>query len=275
MRGWRAPFLAVALAACGIADPPPPAPPKRPQRIVSLDYCADQFVLKLADRDQIAAVSTGAVKEFSYMRAAARGVPAVRARAEEALLLRPDLVVRAYGGGPRVTGLLARAGVPVAQVGYAEDLEGVRRTVRDMAAALGQPARGEALVREMDASLARIHADARRPSALYVTPGGVTTGPGSLVDELMRAAGYRNFETTPGWRPLPLERLVAETPDMVAFARFGATDTSPWTATRHPQMRAVLAQKPVAMLDGAWTDCGGWFAVEAVETMAAQRGDAP
>ena len=48
-----------------------------PQRIVSLDYCADQYVLKLADEEQILAISPDAVKDFSYMREAAAGVPTV------------------------------------------------------------------------------------------------------------------------------------------------------------------------------------------------------
>ncbi|MCA8893462.1 MAG: ABC transporter substrate-binding protein, partial [Hyphomonas sp.] len=67
---------------------------------VSLDYCADQYVLKLADREQILAISPDGDKEFSYMHEAAEDVPTVRPVAEDVLVLKPDLVVRAYGGGP-------------------------------------------------------------------------------------------------------------------------------------------------------------------------------
>ena len=48
---WVLVLLALALAQPASAEP---------RRIVSLDYCADQFVLALADRDQIAALSRGA-----------------------------------------------------------------------------------------------------------------------------------------------------------------------------------------------------------------------
>lgn len=240
--------------------------------MVSLDYCADQFVLKLADRDQIAGVSPDAGKDFSFMRAEAAGLPVVRSTAEDVLAQRPDLVVRSYGGGPGVEHLMARAAVPVAQLGYAGDFDGVRANVRDMAAALGHPARGEALIAEMDARLAAVAGQARSGrAALYLTPAGVTTGAGSLVHVLLEAAGLENFEQQPGWRPIPLERLAREQPDLIAFARFGAAghQSDAWSAARHPIAQRQLAERPVAAVDGAWTACGGWFLAEAVETLAA------
>jgi len=84
-------------------------------RIVSLDYCADQYVLKLADPESVLAISPDAVKDFSYLQDAAKSVPTVRPIAEDVLSLKPDLVVRSYGGGPNATSFFAQAGVPVLQ----------------------------------------------------------------------------------------------------------------------------------------------------------------
>jgi iron complex transport system substrate-binding protein len=273
--------LAAALGAASCAPPPaapPPGPPAPPRRVVSLDYCADQFVLKLADRDQIAGLSPDAGKDFSFMRGAAAGLPQVRSTGEDVLAARPDLVVRSYGGGPGVEHLLARAGVGVAQLGHAGDFAGVRANVRAMALALGHPARGEALIAQMDARLAAIAA--RPPSgleALYVTPGGVTTGAGSLVHVLIEAAGLENFERQPGWRPIPLERLAGERPDLIALGLFGAAGHQPdaWSPMRHPIAQRQMAQQPVAAVEGAWTACGGWFLVEAVEALAEGAAHAP
>jgi iron complex transport system substrate-binding protein len=267
--------LAAALAAgCSSPQltPPEPIPPALPQRVVSLDYCADQFVLKLADRDQIAAVSIDADREFSYMREAANGLRQVRTNAEDVLALRPDLVVRAYGGGPNAPGLLARAGVATAQLGYAEDFSGVRKSIRQIAAALGHSARGEAVIAEMDARLAAVAAQPRdqRAAALYVTPSGYTSGAGSLVDVMITAAGLSNFEQQPGWRPVNLERLAREQPDIVAAAFFdlNAIQQDSWSSVRHPVMAQAFAKQPTVALPGAWTACGGWFLVEAVERLA-------
>lgn len=241
-------------------------------RIVSLDYCADQYLLKLVPRDRIAAVSPDAGRDFSYMRAAATDVPTVRPRAEDVLVLKPDLVIRSYGGGPDAAAMFARAGVPVLQIDYANDLKAVRQALIDTARGLGEAAKGEALAAEMDRRLAALPpASAHRPSALYVTPGGITSGPGGLVDEMMQVAGYSNFQPEPGWRSLPLERLASERPDLIASASFGNGTPDRWSAARHPIVARRLADTPVVPIEGAWTACGGWFVVDAVEALAKAR----
>lgn len=270
MTGRRAVALAAALAlgACGQAPAPPV--PDRPLRVVSLDYCADQYVLELMPRERIAAVSPDAAKPFSYKRRAAAGLRQVSPRAEDVLLLRPDLIVRSYGGGPEAARFFADAGIPVLQIGWAEDLAGVRARLIEVADGLGESARGRALAARFDARLAAIGpAEARPRAALYMTPGGVTTGPGTLIDAMFRAAGLANFEAAPGWRALPLERLAYRRPELVAHASFGqgTTHIDAWSAARHPIARAQLAERPVVALDGAWTACGGWFLLDAVEAL--------
>ena len=88
---------------------------------------------------------------------------------------------------------------------------------------------------------------------------------------MLIAAGLRNFQTDPGWRSLPLERLVYETPDRVAAAFFEDFPDNPktWSASRHPVARALLDGPAVTPLQGAWTACGGWFVLDAIEAMAA------
>jgi iron complex transport system substrate-binding protein len=267
----RACLLALALTACAAAPLAPAAPPPRPLRIVSLDYCADQYVLKLVDRSRIAAVSPHADDDFSYMRAAAAGLAQVRPSAEDVIALRPDLVVRAYGGGPGIADALARAGVPVAQLGYAGDFGGIRRTIGEIAATLDEADAGAALIAEIDARLAAVPPGAGA-TALYYTSGGVTSGPGSLVDEMLRAAGYVNFETRPGWPSIPLERLTGERPDVFAAASFGTgEDGHVWSAARHPVLDKGAVGASTVALEGAWTACGGWFLLDAVEKLAKAR----
>ncbi|MEM8987520.1 MAG: ABC transporter substrate-binding protein [Pseudomonadota bacterium] len=267
-------FTGLWLAACGGDPPPPHAAADRPMRIVSLDYCADQYVLKLADRDQILAVSPDATEDFSYMRAAASDLPTVRPIAEDVLILQPDLIVRAYGGGPNATAFFERAGAPVLQVGWAatvdgEDVNAIPTIIKHVAEGLGQPERGAALVEDFRARLAAINAQAEDRTALYMTPAGVTTGPGSLVHDMLRTAGLQNFQDQPGWRPLPLERLAYTQPDLVAAAFFETLTNHPnaWSASRHPVARRQLANKDVVPLEGAWTACGGWFILDALEAL--------
>ena len=270
-RRWRAmPLLAAGLvAACGTA--PPLARPEGPAgRIVSLDYCADQYALGLADREHILALSPDAREDFSYLRSEAAGLPVVRPRAEDVLALQPDLVVRSYGGGPRAPAFFERAGVPVLQIDFAPDIDAVRERIRQAAAALGVPARGEALIAGMDARLARAQATPPGARTLYISPSGVAAGSGTFVHHLIAAAGLDNFDDRSGWRPIPLERLAYETPDVYAVGAFGAIDHNvAWTAFRHPVAVRRVQAGPAVSIDGAATSCGGWFLVDAVEALAA------
>ena len=268
--------LCLALAACGrnVSAPERPAE-ARAQRIVSLDYCADQYVLKLVDKDRVLAVSPDAAREFSYMKEAAVGVPTVKPSAEDVLVLKPDLVVRSYGGGPNATAFFERAGVPVLNVGWAATIDDAKigsivSVIEHMAAGLGEPERGAALVADFKARLSRIGEQSSGQTALYMTPSGVTTGPGSLVHEMLVKAGLENFERAPGWRSLPLERLVYESPDLVAPAFFYAATNHPhaWSAARHPVARKQMRERIVVPIRGALTACGAWFAMDAIEALA-------
>jgi iron complex transport system substrate-binding protein len=244
-----------------------------PRRIVSLDYCADQFVLKFAPPGAVAAVSPDAGADYSYMRAAAAGVPTVRPRAEDVLALRPDLVVQSYGGGAGAAAQLARAGVPVLPIGFARSIKDVRANVLRLSAALGAEQAGRATVADMDARLTKAARPDSGVTALYLTTGGWTSGHDTLVGDLMEAAGLSNLENRSGWRPLPLERLARQDPDLIATAFFGS-DTQGrgnWASSTHPVTLRMLAITPTVTLDGAWTSCGGWFLVDAVEALAAAR----
>ncbi|MEM6640912.1 MAG: ABC transporter substrate-binding protein [Pseudomonadota bacterium] len=270
--GW----LSVCVLAAGCGGEPPAestAPPAQPMRVVSLDLCADQYVLKLLDRKRILAVSPVATEDFSYMRDAARGVAVVRPLAEDVLVLKPDLVVRSYGGGPNATAFFERAGVPVLNVGWASDIPAVLSTIQALADGLGESARGAEVVAEMRARLDTLpEIDVR--SALYMTPAGVTTGPGSLVHEMLVTAGLSNFQTQRGWQPIPLERLAYDQPDQIAAAFFDSRTNHPdgWSPMRHPIARAQLSGRPVVPLKGAWTACSGWYLMDAVEALAAGAG---
>lgn len=267
---WMAIALAAALSGCGSEFAGPGSIPARAQRIVSLDFCADQYVLKFVERDRILAVSPDAEREFSYMRDAAAGLPTVRPVAEDVLILQPDLVVRSYGGGPRASVLFERAGVPVYDVPWAQEIEEILEVTRETARALGSAEQGLAVADEMQGRLTSLRARASGMNVLYMTPTGVTSGPGSLIHEMIGAAGLENFQARPGWWPIPLERLAYERPDLVAVAFYESLADHPhaWSAIRHPVARAQLENETVIPIEGAWTACGAWFLMDAVESLA-------
>lgn len=273
MRGARsaslALFAALITAGNGAAE--------AAARAVSLDYCADQYLIALAARDQIAAVSPLATSAFSRLRAEAAGLAQRRPDAEEILALRPDLVIRAWGGAPRLETFLDRMKVRVVTLSYASDFDGVRANIRAVAAALGRAEAGAALIADLDRRLAALAASSwREPGpALYVTPGGVTAGRQTMIDAILAAAGVANRAALDGldyWPPLPAETLVARPPDLLVAGFFeGAGEAANhWSAARHPVLRRLFAEKTVIHLPADILSCPTWLSVEASETIAAE-----
>lgn len=257
-------FFLIGLAGFAGAEPASPNP-ARPT-LVSLDYCADQFVLALADRDQIFALSKDSGRKFSHLRDMAAGIPKVRAAAEDVVALRPDIVVRSWGGDVRALSLYERFGIRTVQIGYAEDVEGTAGLLRAVAAEIGAEARAEEIL-------------ARRPPpaqptgrrALYVTPGGVSAGQGTMIEAIMTRAGLENANTGFGWTSLPLESLALDPPALMLTAFFGFDDdaTDRWSVSHHPVMRRLMAGAEVIPMDESRISCGAWFVAEEAADIAA------
>ncbi len=261
---------ALVLAACDGHQSVTGTGPERPMRIVSLDYCADQYVLKFVSRDRILAVSPDANSKFSYMRDRAHAIATVRPRVENVLALKPDLIIRSYGGGPNAQAMYERAGIPVLNIGYVDNLDDIPNVTRTVAAGLGAPELGNAVIAEFQTRLAAIPASETPLPTLYMTPSGVTSGPDTLIHEMLIAAGLANYQTRPGWRSLPLEELAYTSPDLIAAAFFNEQPETvgAWSSMRHPVARRQLKQNSAISLNGAWTSCGAWFLIDAIEALA-------
>jgi iron complex transport system substrate-binding protein len=255
--------IALALAAPAASEP---------RRVVSLDYCADQFVLALADRGQIAAVSRGARREDSYYRARAEGLREIRPDMEEVLALHPDLIVRTFGGDVNAAAAYGRFGAPVLQLGDVGSFTAARAQLLTAAARLGHADRGEALARDLDSRLGRLRAEApvSAPPVLYLSSGGAVAGRGTMMDAVIRAAGARNAASAPNWSVLSLERLTQTPPALVALGFFETrrTEMNAWSPSRHPAFRAMLARAHTVQLPAATMSCEAWYNIDAAEHIA-------
>jgi iron complex transport system substrate-binding protein len=241
-------------------------------RVLSLDSCADQYVMGLTPRGSIAGVSTRADDADSRLRHLAKGLPMRRIDLETALAARPDVVVRYWGGEPRLLAALERRGVRIVTIPEATGFGDVRASVRKVAAAIDQRARGEAAIARMDAQLARAAGAWRGARALYLTPGGVTAGPGTLVDAVLRAAGMTNAETRPGYQTVSLEEMALSPPKTVVLGFFDTFQLSgdSWGVGRHRVLQRVAATRSVARLPGALLGCPDVGAAEATALLAAE-----
>src|SRR6185295_2845891 len=107
--------------------------------------------VELVARGRIAAVThlLGDVS-VSAIPEKGRGIPITHGGAEDVLRYNPDLVLAGPFGVSATVDLLRRLGRNVVVIQQPQDLEGVRASVRAVAAAVGEPGDGEALVADFD-----------------------------------------------------------------------------------------------------------------------------
>ncbi|MEJ6790576.1 ABC transporter substrate-binding protein [Brevundimonas sp. BR2-1] len=259
--------LAVAVLAGGVLLAPGGAE-ARPLRVLSLDQCADQYALALAP-DADLALSPRADDPDAWMRDAAVGRRRVRPTLEAAIAFQPDVVVRYWGGEPRLLARLEADGVRVLTIEDATDFDGVRADIRTVSKGLGATKRGEALIARMNATLpARpIGEAAAKPRALYLTAGGFTAGKGTLIDAILSAAGFANAAEAPYFAPVSIERMVMFPPARFVLGFFDQTRSDWRGAGRHPALRRLMRGRVAAKLPSAALTCPGWFAADAAATL--------
>ncbi|MFN3536444.1 MAG: ABC transporter substrate-binding protein [Brevundimonas sp.] len=255
--------LGVVLSLTGPAQ-------AEPLRILSLDQCADQYALALARPDDRLFLSPRADDSDSHLRVAAAGHPRVRPTLEAALVARPDVVIRYWGGEPRLLAALERGGVTIAGIDDAADFDGVRANVRRVAGVLGREDQGRLLVADMDERLARAASARASGSALYMTAGGFTAGDRTMVGAVFRAAGLRSLSPSPFFAPVSVERLLLEPPARFVLAFYDQVRADWRGPGRHPALRRLMGERTVTRLPAAVMGCPAWFAAEAAETLAAQ-----
>ncbi|HEY3799651.1 MAG TPA: ABC transporter substrate-binding protein [Caulobacteraceae bacterium] len=262
---------ALALAATLVASQAGAA--AAAPRVVSLDQCADQYVLALAPRDEIVALSKRATNADSYLRAEAAGLPQQRQTLEAVLGSGANLAVYNWTTDLSLPAALSRHGLTVVKVDDAHDFATVRADIRKVAAALGQSAAGEALIARMDAKLAASQGAWRGARALYLTPGGFTAGPGTMVGAMMSAAGLSNAAPGPDYAAVSLESLVLNPPValVLGFFRDLAGGRSHWTIGGSSYLQALARQRAIASLPGSMLGCPAWFAADGTLALAKAR----
>jgi iron complex transport system substrate-binding protein len=256
-------ILSVAPAAAERLSLPSRDPPAHPQRVVSLNLCADELVLRLADRDQIAAVTYLARdRRGSTVSAEARSIPWTRGLSEEIVAVKPDLVIAGAFTTRTTVGMLRRVGFPVLELGVPTDFDGVRAQIRTVASALGHSGRGDAMVADFDARLsAAMPLSPTHLRTLVMRPNAFTVAPGSLGDAILRAAGLVNVAVEIGQDRLgqvPLEAAALADADLLVLD--AAQPGSPSLADallRHPVLGALARQgRSVSIPNRLWT-CPG------------------
>lgn len=254
-------LTALAAASCAAPRSEVPRAVAHPMRVMSLNLCTDQLVLALLPPERIASVTwLSRDPGGSVMADAAARVPVNHGLAEEVLAQKPDLVIAGAFTTPGVRNVLTRLGYPVMAVDEAGSIDGIRRITREVAAAVDERARGEALLAEMDAKLADLARDPGPPVRVVAWDrDGFSAGQGTLYDAVLTAAGARNLARTASaadHRRPDIEVLLRANPAFIMQGSGGETGASLGDdVTRHRLVRRYWGNRMLA-IPRAYYVCG-------------------
>ncbi|WP_244464779.1 ABC transporter substrate-binding protein [Martelella endophytica] len=244
-----------------------------PQRVVSINLCTDEMAMLIAAPGQLVSVSNLAADPVvSAMAEEARGYRLNSGLAEEVFLMKPDLVLAGSYTTRDTVNLLQRLGIAVAEFAPETGLADVRDNLERMGALLGQEARAEQIVADMDARLAALAAKpaSNKTAALYFS-NGYTSGADTLAGDIVAKAGLENIGPgagVDGLGRLPLERLIMAAPDVIIGGDGGYEAPALADAVfAHPAFVRAAAAADYVPLASSYTICGGPFNVDAVERL--------
>ena len=250
----------------------------KPAKIVSLNLCADQLVVLLADRDRIASLTyLSREPTTSYVWRQAKNLPINYGRAEEVLLVKPDLIISGRFTTRPTVAYLKKRGFNMIELDLVNDLHALRAQIRLIAKAFGELERGENLIREMDRRIEAVQltrSEQRLLAAIYL-PFSTTAGQGTLIHKVIQLAGYENLAerlSLSGFTHLPLETVVLNQPDLLIFDM--PDDKFPTLTNEFTNHRAIklsaTAWQIITMPSRYWT-CGGPHVAEAVEHLVYEQ----
>jgi iron complex transport system substrate-binding protein len=250
-----------------------------PLRIASINMCADQLLLALADPEQIVGLGPYARDpQMSWLAKEASLYPRLSGEAEDLIALRPDLVLAGKYGKKATRELLQDHGVKIAEFDVPRSIEDVKAQVRQVGEIVGHQERANALIDRIDAAAARARAMAGdgRVRVLAVSRRGWVAGSNGLLSSLLATVGLANSASELGLKSggfVTLETIIATEPDLILVAESSprAEDQGkamllhPALDRRYPPARRIVIPEVL-------TICGGPMLPAALDRLSEALG---
>jgi iron complex transport system substrate-binding protein len=225
--------------------------PAKPMRIMSTSQCTDMLLLQLVPRDRIVSVTYLAANAAEAIRPGlGKGVPVNHGSAEELLAQKPDLILAGDLAAPMTVKLAQKLKAPIVEMKTATTFDEIRANVRQIGAAVGEPARAEAIVTDMDRTLTALKRSApAKPYRIVLWTGDSVPGTRTLANAVITAAGAVNIAAKDGpfYDSFGVEDLVKARPEALIFGHDDVvTPSLTEEALQHRLVRRLYAGRQVA-----------------------------
>lgn len=231
----------------------------KPLKVVSIDMCADQYVLGIFPQNQVLALSTRAGLSDSYYQDRAKKYLRLRPSLESILALKPDAVVRQWGGDARLLSALKARGIKIVQINDVKSLSQARFELLRVGQELNQQATAMIEARRFDMVLSQFRPLSKNKSILYYTPSGFSAGPDTMEGDILRTLGFQLESQNRGYYYIPTELFLTLKPDAYAVAFYDNRRIDARGVGRHPSVMKRLYGRTLLTFPSRTLACKGWF----------------
>lgn len=253
----------------------------RPQRIVSMNLCTDELLMRVVDPWRIASItylSQQPVNAPLGLHAIASRLKVNHGLAEEILMQDPDLILAGRFTSTTAVSLLRKLGYNIVVFDPENTLDDMRVNIRKLGEAVGEPARAEQVITDFDTRLAGLQAQiptGEKPVFADIGVNNYIAGDNTLYTHIVNASGYRTLGQAlgfEGYRNVPLEEVLSIKPALISTATPWTTPPSMSTmALRHPALRAMVENTPHVTIPERYSTCGAPSVLGAVEILVRAR----
>ena len=253
----------------------------QPQRIVSMNLCTDELLMRIVDPGRIASItylSQQPVNAPLGLNHIAEQLPANHGLAEEIIKLQPDLILAGTFTTSTSVALLRSLGYRVETFAPENTFADMRANIRKLGALTGDTEKAEQIIAAFDARLAQLQSQippGDKPVFADIGVNNYISGDATLYAETVNAGGYRTLGQAlgyAGYRNVSLEQLLTIRPALISTA-------TPWTSPPslstmslgHPALRALVARTPQVTIPERYTTCGAPSLLGAIELLVEAR----
>jgi len=250
-----------------------------PQRIVSIGLCTDQLLLMMAQRSQIASLTSSSTNlQMSYMADTVGDIPLNNASVEEIIPYRPDLIVGSHFAARDTTRFLRQLGYEVKLAALPTTIEEIYTLLTRFGEWTGNQARAASMIAKMKREIVEIQARyAHRPEKTMIiySPNGYTIGADTLENDVLKYAGFRNLSAEMGivgFKKISLEKVIEARPDFLQLDNhIFNRDSLASSYLGHPVLDKIVDKKERLFIPSRLRACAGPQVTEAIDFMAQKR----
>ena len=231
-------------------------------RVMSLNLCADAYLMAFAEKSQIIALTPqsrdAALSAFHHK---ATEFPISSGQIEAIAALKPDLVIVSAYSDPLRNRLIKQLGIRVLSLDAADSFEGARQEIIAIGNAIGRDSQARAYLAELDAAMAALRPVTHHPRILPLQRRNVTIGEGHIMDEIIARAGGVNMGRLHGdglMGRISLERALAVHAEfLLVNEKVDSPDSRGMEFLTHPALKTRYGPSQILSIDNNLLVCAG------------------